>query len=153
MSLQPRLNRSQVFLETGNESQSPSLSAAVLTARLYNVLVSYRASSCSLCLRCPTEYLWANAKQKSLKSNPEPPLAPPQKVTQPHKRLSVVQELAFGCLPPLAQTGRSSIFSMAGISRRTPGNVQGKQAEEQQNLPETGVNLVMARLKAFSRSI
>lgn len=82
---------------------------------------------------------------------PSPP--PPQKVTQPHKRLSVVQELAFGCLPPLAQTGRSSIFSMAGISRRTPGNVQGKQAEEQQNLPETGVNLVMARLKAFSRSI
>lgn len=48
MSLQPRLNRSQVFLETGNESRSPSLSAAALTARPYNILVSYRTSSCSL---------------------------------------------------------------------------------------------------------
>lgn len=70
-----------LFLKTGNASSPFPQSSCVLCCLLWlqeEQLISL--------LTGPTKYLWANAKQKSLKSNPDTPL-------EGHK----ATQITFGC--------------------------------------------------------
>lgn len=93
-----------LFPKTGNAGSPFPLSSCALCCLLWlqkEQLVSLFTG--------PIEYLWANAKQKSLKSNPN---THPRRAQSHTSNFWLLQELEFGFLSSSVHVGESSIFSM-----------------------------------------